>query len=216
MGGGAFKFRRGRGREAQQDESAPIADHRSLTDEQRARIWVLRECGYSLRQIAEQCSCSASGVAYVLAGDPARLRTLQAVLADQRAARLQQIEDRSLSTLLRLSAAADQILLDRDGSPREVEDRHQAFLRLGAGWARLLASTGRDAGRQADRIGSVMGGSVPDGPGAIRIGSTPDDLIAAAIESGDLDALSDLPTLRARAERMIDDRRASDARDSTA
>lgn len=72
----------------------------ALTDAQRAQVWVLREEGMSLRQIAKEVRCNARTVMRILEEDPTRHAALVTEQKEERATLWRTMENRSLVALL--------------------------------------------------------------------------------------------------------------------
>lgn len=148
-------------------QSTEKRDTSELSDDQRARIWVLREERQSLREIATEIGCHNRSVSRVLNEDPGRAAALAAVQREERARSWEQIEDKSLKILrdalddvhatIRTQGGRKKRIVGKDASVRLTHlTRLVGPLRMAADSA--TAKSQLLSGGVTERIGSSSGG----------------------------------------------------------
>ena len=170
-----------------------------ITDELRARIWVLVEEGCSFREIRKQTGCDYYTIQRVRAEDPERLRELIAAKQEERAALWKQIEHQAISLQGKFLGGAERLFFGDDGKVRD--DRQDKFAEFGARWLSAVQRSASDATTKHQLLTGGATERIDNGP-ALEPGSD-EYLINLAIQFGE-DGIRDLPAaLRERARARL-------------
>ncbi len=164
---------------------------KKLTDQQYAQMWVLREEGASLADIAREVGCHARTVSREFEKDPARHAGIVAVQSETRAALWKQIENGSLKTLQQTIKALDSAMFTPTGriSSKEIKPKtieKLDFLRKMIGPLRMAADSATNksqlltGGPTQIMAGSIEGGGI----GVDAQNMTDDEVIRLAIAHG--------------------------------
>ena len=157
-----------------------------LGDDAEARIWVLTEEGLSQRAVAEQLGVAASTVGAALAKDPVRLESLRARLAEERASRYREMEQKGqLACLLWLD---ESIKLGERVAKRGLSAIGAKQLDKVAILPRLI-QVGSQTAERSTKASNLLTGKATERVENTTKEMDADQLIDAAIEHGLVDRL---------------------------
>lgn len=180
-----------------------------ISDEQKAQMWVLREEGRSLRQIASEVGCSTRSVQREFHTDPARHATLVRVQKEERAAIWQQSENRSLKLLVKMLEEDQTQLWTPTGRPKKLTGKRQEEIFTRIDTIRKMIGPIRMAADSSTKMSQLLTGGATEIVGSSSDGvglgvdpskMTDEEAIELAIAHGLVDELPQ--ALRERVEKM--------------
>lgn len=179
-----------------------------LEAEQHAAMWILRQEGRSLREIAAEVGVSPRTVAREFERDPARHAALVRSLAEDRAAKWRQSEHRSIGLLVKILDEIHNSLWTPTGRPRNLSTKAAEGILLRLEVLRKLVGPIRMAADSSTKMSQLLTGKPTEiiNGTTTTLGVDPSQMTGeeAIRLAHELDLIEDLPVaLREKHAKML-------------